>query len=148
MFILDIDEKSSRKQIKKTVLVYLAVAFAVIAVDNVYAIFGHGVRSAAMTWMFLYPLIGGTLFYLLIGLFIPWVNRFMGYRVFYNMYNSGIASLTTGSFLKGILDIAGTASPYTALFYMVGWSFIAFALLLLAALAVNHRRQNASKYKH
>ena len=126
-------------------MVYLALSFAAIAVDNIYAIFGHGVRSDAMTWMFLYPLIGGTLFYLLIELLIPWINRLVGYRVFFNIYNSGIATLTTGSFLEGILDIAGTSSPYVTVFYAAGWLLIASGLILLTMLAVNRKRLNTSK---
>lgn len=147
--ILDINktnEKRQRWQIKKTIFVYLALSFAAIAVDNIYAIFGHGVRSSAMTWMFLYPLIGGALLYFLILLLIPWINRFAGYRLFYNTYNSGIALLTVGSFLKGILNIAGSSSPYTGLFQTVGWLFISCGLILLTALAANRKTLNTSKH--
>jgi hypothetical protein len=144
--ILDISEKNQRGKIRKTIAVYLALSLIAIAVDNIYAIFGHGVRSAAMTWMFLYPLIGGTLFYLLIELLLPWINRFTGYRVFFNIYNSGTATLTTGSFLKGILDIAGTSSPYVAVYYIAGWVFIVSGLIVLTVLAVNYKRLNTSNY--
>ena len=119
-------------------LVYLVLSLTAIAVNNIYAIFGHGVHSAAMTWMFLYPLIGGTLIYFLIERLIPGVSKAAGYRVFYNAYNSGIAALTAGSFLKGILDIAGTSSTYTAVFYVIGWLFAAVGLILLASLMLRY----------
>ncbi len=54
----------------------------------------------------LVSLTGRITIYLLIELLLPGICQFNGYRVFYNVYNSGIAVLTTGSFLKGILDIA------------------------------------------
>ncbi|MDN5276147.1 MAG: hypothetical protein PWR01_112 [Clostridiales bacterium] len=36
-----------------------------------------------------------------------------------------------GSFLKGILDIAGTASQYVPLFFVVGWTFAALGIAVL-----------------
>ncbi|HWQ71126.1 MAG TPA: hypothetical protein VN370_02285 [Desulfitobacteriaceae bacterium] len=144
MSILAIKEKGRNRRIRKTILVYLIISLLAVAIDNIYAVFGHGVSSAAMTWMFLYPLLGGTLFYLLIELLLPGICQFTGYRVFYNVYNSGIAVLTTGSFLKGILDIAGTNSPYVVLFSVAGWLFIASGLILLTILAVNQKRRKQS----
>jgi hypothetical protein len=41
-------------------------------------------------------------------------------RLLLNMYNSGIAALTTGSLLRGIFDIAGTSSPYQPVFMVTG----------------------------
>jgi len=146
LFILAIKEKDRNRQIRKTILVYLILSLAAIATDNIYAVFGHGVSSAAMTWMFLYPLLGGTVFYLLVELLLPRIYQFTGYRAFYNVYNSGIAVLTVGSFLKGILDIAGTNSPYVVLFSIAGWLFIASGLILLTILAVI-RREGSKKAK-
>jgi zinc transporter ZupT len=128
---LGIDIRNKNWQLRKTILVYIVLSLTAIAVDNIYAIFGHGVSSPAMTWMFLYPLIGGALIYFLIERLIPGVSRSPDYRLFYNVYNSGIATLTMGSFLKGILDIAGTSSPYTVLFNVTGWLFAAAGLILL-----------------
>jgi hypothetical protein len=129
---LDIKDKCQKYETGKTILTYLALTVTAVLVDNIYALFGHGVRSAAMTWMFLYPLLGGALFYFFIGIIIPGISHAAGYRLFYNVYNSGIAILTVGSFLKGILDIAGTSSPYILLFYMTACLFIAAGLTLLA----------------
>jgi hypothetical protein len=51
--------------------------------------------------MYFYPLIGGALFFFIIGIIIPEMGEQPEYRVFYNIYNAGIAVLTVGSFLKG-----------------------------------------------
>lgn len=93
-----------------------------------------------MSWMFLYPLLGGALLFLLIDVLTPGINEIAGYRVFFNAYNSGIATLTLGSFVKGILDIAGTSSPYIILFYGTGWLFVGVGLILLFKLVAKYRR--------
>lgn len=130
MSILDINKKKNEFSLKKTVVVYLILSFAAIAIDNIYALFGHGVSSAAMSWMFLYPFVGGTLVYTLVALLAPAVSRAEGFRLSANIYNSGIATLTIGSFLKGILDIAGTASSYTIVFYAAGVIFTIAGLVI------------------
>lgn len=131
MFISVISKKGTTAQIRKTVIVYFLLAAAAIAVDNIYALFGHGVRSLSMSLMFLYPLLGGALFYSVLGLIIPRINEYEHYRLFYNIYNSGIAILTVGNLLKGILYIAGTASVYVPLFTIIGWICVGAAIVLL-----------------
>ena len=115
--------KNQSKNFTKTIVTYLILSVLAIVVNKVYGMFGHGVSSKAMTWMFLYPLIGGTLFYLAINGFANKISRFSGYRLAYNIYNSGIATLTFGSFLKGIIQIAGASSPYIVFYYVVGGLF-------------------------
>lgn len=138
--ILDINVKNKRKQLRKASLVYLILSFTAIAADKMYDLFGHGVDSPYMTWMFLYPLLGGTLLYFLINFFAPAVVKFSGYRLFLNIYNSGIATLTFGSFLKGVFEIAGTNSDYIVLYDTVGWIFAAAGLVLLAPLIINRKK--------
>lgn len=144
MSILGIDTKSKTWQMRKTVLVYIVLSLTAIAVDNIYAIFGHGVRSASMSWMFLYPLLGGSLIYFLMERLAPRVVETAGYRLFCNVYNSGIAILTVGSLLKGILEIAGTTSPYTALFPIIGWIFLVAGVVLFLLKPL----RNSTKYMH
>ena len=100
----------------KTALIFSAVSVFCAFVNFVYAQFSHGVRSDYMTFMFAYPLIGGSLVYLLIDL-LP--SRIPG-RFAFNVYNSGIAALTVGSMLRGIFEIARTSSPYTSSFIVIG----------------------------
>ncbi|HEY5576288.1 MAG TPA: hypothetical protein VIK34_06185, partial [Clostridiaceae bacterium] len=88
--------RAPRKHIRKTTAAYLTLSLLAVAVNYVYGLFGHGVHSGYMTWMFLYPLLGGALFYNLISLAIPGVIRVSRYRMLFNTYNSGIAALTVG----------------------------------------------------
>jgi hypothetical protein len=126
---LDIKVKASKKHFRKTILTYLIVSILAIVVNRVYATFGHGVASSSMTWMFLYPLIGGGLLYFLISVFAKHITNFAGYRLGFNIYNSGIATLTFGSFLKGVMEIAGADSMYLIFYYVVGGLFIALGLI-------------------
>lgn len=145
MSILGIKLNRQKNKIQKTIRVYCIVSLAAIGVNFVYGLFGHGVHSAAMTWMFLYPLLGGVLFYLILDRLNSGMTRFAPYRVGYNSYNSGIATLTVGSFLKGILEIAGTNSPYLPFFTVVGWLFIAVGVTLFILLAVSQKKIKATK---
>ncbi len=139
MSISDINIIVHRGNIRKTVLASLVFAMAAVAIDRIYALFGHGVSSAFMTWVFLYPLLGGALVYLLIAVSARLVIGAPGYRLFCNIYNSGIATLAAGSLLRGILEIAGTGSPYTALFFAAGGLLTAGGLGLLLALFIRYR---------
>lgn len=145
MSILDIKENQTGYKYTKTIIVYVIFSVFAVVVDKVYALFGHGVTSDAMTWMFLYPMIGGAVFYLLLGLLLPKINCFAGYRVLYNLYNSGIALLAVGSLLKGIMEIAGTNSSYLKYYYMFGYGFIAIGLVFLVILVANYKRVDAVK---
>ncbi|NMC55724.1 MAG: hypothetical protein GYA50_00685, partial [Eubacteriaceae bacterium] len=117
-------------------LIYFILSVSAIAIDNIYAIFGHGVRSAAMTYMFVYPLIGGVIFFALIRLIFPLINQYKGYRLFYNIYNSGIALLAAGSLFQGVLEIAGADSVFTTYFFIIGYAFAAAGFVVLIVTAI------------
>lgn len=145
MSILDIKLKGQQNRIRKTAVVYFVLSLVAIGVNYIYGLFGHGVHSAAMTWMFLYPLLGGTLFYFLLDRLNSGMTRFVAYRFGYNSYNSGIATLTVGSFLKGILEIAGTNSPYLVFFTIMGWLFIAVGVAIFILMTVSRKRAQTTK---
>lgn len=126
--ILDINGLKHNKQALKTAIVYFAVAVFCFIFNKVYAIFGHGVSSDSMTRMFLYPLLGGVLIYTLLWLFMNHTEKVPHYRFFFNSYNSGIAALTVKSLLFGILEIAGTSSPYLIAFTACGWMMVGLGL--------------------
>lgn len=142
MSILDTNMKNQSKHFRITIATYMILSVIAIIINKVYASFGHGVASPAMTWMFLYPLIGGTFFYFLIYGFANKIIKLTGYRLFFNIYNSGIATLTFGSFLKGIIDIAGADSIYLVFYYVVGGLFIAVGLILMFIMVMNQKRVN------
>jgi len=101
----------------KALTVYLAASVALAAFDNIYAVFGHGVRSAWMGWAFACPLAGGALWACL-SAFVDAKGR----RFAFNAYNSGLAAVTAGMLYKGIVYIAGADDLW-------GSQFIAFGIL-------------------
>ena len=52
-------------------------------------------------------------------------------RLAFNLYSSGVATLTAGAMLNGILEIAGTASAYQSLFMAAGWIFVFIGFILI-----------------
>lgn len=46
-----------------------------------------------------------------------------------NLYHSGIATLTVGSIIRGVLDIYGTTNQLTNYYWIVGIILIAISLI-------------------
>jgi hypothetical protein len=103
---------------------YLICAGLCAAVANVYALFGHGVRSWAMDLMFLCPLLLGAALFAILSVFAPDFADRKGYRLFFNLHNSGVAAITVGLLFRGILDVAGTGSDFVHVFFFTGGVFI------------------------
>jgi hypothetical protein len=112
-----LDTKKEKNKMFKLAAVFLAVSAFCVIFNLIYSKYGHGVHSNYMTFMFAYPLMLGAFAYLLVGAMPK--ARLPG-RFVINTYNSGIATLTAGSMLRGIFDIAGTSSPYQLFFMIVG----------------------------
>ncbi len=109
----------------KTAIIYLIFGVITFIFSIVYSLFSHEVYSDYLTFAFLYPLIGGMVIYLLLSKF----NSFKKWP--YNFYNAGIATITMGSILAGINEIAGADTLYFMWFYLGGVIFIVLALIIL-----------------
>ena len=105
--------------IKKSVLAYSKVTIFLIILNYIYSLFSHNVSSDYMTYMFVYPLIGG----LIVNLFLvinKKINRIRLYYIGKSILNYGIATLVVGSFIKGVFEIAGTDSIYLVYYFYLG----------------------------
>lgn len=100
----------------------------------IYDQFSHNVRSNYMTYLFLWPLILGAVPYGILTFITRRTNSIKlpgnESRLFYNL---GLEAVTMSSLLRGIFEIAGTASIYqTFLMYggivllIIGIMFYAF----------------------
>ena len=113
---------------------YLAAAAGCALFALVYAQFSHGVYSPFMTFMFAIPLVGGALAALVCHL----AKAPQMPRAARQAWALAIASLTLGSCLQGIFEIAGTSSPF-----IVAYPVVALVFALAAAIvAVRSRRCN------
>ncbi len=116
----------------KRVTGYALVTTIVALFGAVYEYFSFGVYSYYMIYAFAIPLILGVLPWLFIAsdgsgksgsekLFPP-VHTI-------NLWGSGIATLTVGSVFHGILDIYGTTSFLSKVYFIVGIGLLLTALM-------------------
>lgn len=103
---------------KKTASTYLFTTLFCIALNYVYSLFGHGVSSPFMSYAFVFSLVLGVVGFILLG----WLD--LDNRVAFNLYNAGIATLTVGSILRGIIDIAGADTTYPVFYFFIGTVFV------------------------
>ena len=125
--------------IKKSVLAYSKVTIFLIILNYIYSLFSHNVSSDYMTYMFVYPLLGG----LLVNLFLiidEKINRMKLYYIGKFVLNYAIATLVVGSFIKGVFEIAGTDSIYLVYYFYLGiiLASIGFLFLLYSLYRANN----------
>lgn len=111
---------------KRNAGIYLGITAFCIIFYLIYNQFSHGVHSPYMTFLFAWPLCLGAVPSLLLWK-IPAIPP-QG-RISANLYHSGVAAVTVSSLLRGIFDIAGTASDYQV------WLMAAGAGLLVGGVA-------------
>ena len=104
------------KRALKTAFIYLIISLFCALFGAVYEVFSHGVYSFYMIYAFAFPLVGGTFPFLVISLF----RKNYPDAIARNIYHSGIATLTVGSIIQGVLDIYGTTNRLTGLYWLVG----------------------------
>lgn len=129
----------------KTVIAYSMFTVLCVVTNKVYSLFSHGVSSAYMTYMFLYPLIGCGIIFIPLWIFGRDIIYIKGYRFFYNLYNSGISTLTFASLLQGIVIIAGTTTPYSLAMFIAGAIFITISLITLLVCIIRYKMQHESQ---
>lgn len=114
--ILYTSDTDISKRALKTAFIYLIISLFCALFGAVYEVFSHGVYSFYMIYAFAFPLVGGTLPFLAISLF----RKHYPDAIARNIYHSGIATLTVGSIIQGVLDIYGTTNRLTGLYWLVG----------------------------
>lgn len=117
---------------------YLIAALAAAAAGAVYEIFSHGVYSFYMIYAFMVPLVGGALPSLIAAAAgKKRRSREAETSISAKLQLAAIATLTTGSFMKGALEIYGTTNRLTTAYTAAGLALAASALI---AYAVHQRR--------
>lgn len=93
-----------KKRLKKTILWYPLISAFFFVGSRIYEHFSFGETSAFMHYLFLIPLIGGTLLVAL-QLFVKGLSRLS-----LNLWNSGVATLTAGALYRGIVNLSGRST--------------------------------------
>lgn len=101
----------------RTAFAYLVISLGCVLFGAVYEIHSHEVYSFYMIYAFVFPLAGGALPFLLFCLF-----SFAHFpcKTARHFYHSGMAALTTGSLVQGVLDIYGTTNVLVAYYWIGG----------------------------
>jgi len=115
---------NSKNNTRTTVIVYLVTTLFLIAFNAIYSLFGHGVSSPYMSYAFAFSLVLGVGGFILLGL-LKLKNR-----IAYNLCNAGIATLTVGSVLRGVIEIAGADTFYPTIYFLVGSLFVVISGLI------------------
>ena len=117
---------------------YLTVSIIIAVAAAVYGLFSHGVHSCYMTYAFMIPLLLGTLPHLTAAMKNASGKSGSDGKRFSSAKRAAasdlqlalIATLTTGSLLKGALDIYGTTSRLLIVYPVISILIIAAAPLL------------------
>ena len=114
-----------KTKILKMAFGYLAAAIFMALFGGIYEIFSHQVYSYYMIYAFGFPLVMGLLPALAIVVFdlrIPEDNTI-------RLWNYGVATLTIGSAMKGVIDIYGTTNRL-----MIVYPLVAVILIIAAVI--------------
>ena len=122
---------------RRVTLKYLLASLLLIVCAAIYEYFSHGVYSAYMIGMFAIPLLLGAL-----PSAVFWKKRRVPHADVRHLWGAGIATLTAGSFMAGVLEIYGTTSRFTVVYLAAG------AALLAAAAAVWLAASGSCSGKH
>lgn len=113
---------------------YLIISVAIAAAGAIYEHFSFGVYSNYMIYAFAIPLIGGTLPFMLQSMRrvadVGWT------------WHAGIATLTIGSIVHGILAISGRPNSLTIIYLVAG-----IILLICAAISTIKKEECGNKTK-
>ncbi len=123
----------NKKEIKylvfrKSVVPYLITTVACLIFSIIYAQFSRGVSSYYMTFLFAFPLIFGVV----VGMCVMLIKKTKREYFFAtHFYHTGVVALTLSSLLRGIFDIAGTASQYQTILMIFGIASIVISICAL-----------------
>lgn len=125
---VDFADSSCNSLNAKRGLIYLAASLVCAVFGAIYEAFGHGVYSYCMIYAFMFPLAGGALpFYIM-----AFAGKKSPPRFAVNLYGAGIATLTVGSLLKGVLELYGTTNSLVNVYRVAGTVLVAAGAVLFA----------------
>ena len=124
------------RSLLRTARTYLFVSLFTAFFGAVYEWFSFGVYSYFMLYAFAVPLVLGTLPFLMMGMRSRAAAPPLPAG---RLWHAGVAVLTVGCLFKGVLDIYGTESDLTPVYWIAGGALLAAALLRAAVKAARTR---------
>ena len=119
---------NKKEQAVRTAHNYIKISLFIALFGAIYELFSHEVYSYHMIYAFVIPLAGGALPFLLIAM--GRAKRYPG-KISRSLYHAGIATLTVGSIMSGVLAIYGTTNNLLGAYWIIGGLLITGALLTI-----------------
>ena len=129
---------NSTTRFSRTFISYLAMAAFLFIFSRIYESLSYGEVSVFMHYMFCATLVGGIL---LLGLLQVKPNLS---RMTYNLWNSGIATITAGCLLRGIINLSGRSPTLDQPYWYVGAGFLTLSLITLFISDIRRTRQKST----
>ena len=119
------DKPISGKRYASVIKAYLLATVGCAIFGAVYELFSHEVWSCFMICAFAFPLLLGAIpFFQMQKRGKPFPGRAA------ELVHAGVAALTVGSILQGVLEIYGTSNPLTISYWVAGGALTAIGWLL------------------
>ena len=119
------DKPIPGKRYASVIMAYLLATVGCAIFGAVYELFSHEVWSCFMIGAFAFPLLLGAIpFFLMQKRGKPFPGRTA------DLVHAGVAALTVGSILQGVLEIYGTSNPLTISCWLAGGTLTAAGWLL------------------
>ena len=116
---------STKSILVRIALRYLLVTIFTALLGAVYEIFSHGVYAYGMLYGFAFPLVGGVLPALLLARYAGKIPSESSLQ----LWHFGISAFTVGSLFSGALEIYGTSSRLTMVYWWAGGACLLLSLL-------------------
>ncbi|HFI0446530.1 TPA: hypothetical protein ACGOW0_000925 [Streptococcus suis] len=129
---------NSTTRFSRTFISYLAMTAFLFIFSRIYESLSYGEVSVFMHYIFCATLVGGIL---LLGLLQVKPNLS---RITYNLWNSGIATITAGCLLRGIINLSGRSTTLDQPYWYVGAGFLALSLITLFISDTRRTRQKST----
>ena len=108
---------NKKEQAVRTAHNYIKISLFIALFGAIYELFSHEVYSYHMIYAFVIPLAGGALPFLAIAM--GRAKRYPG-KISRSLYHAGIATLTVGSIMSGVLAIYGTTNNLLGAYWIIG----------------------------
>lgn len=131
------DTEMNRKRASKTAFVYLLISLFCVLFGAVYEVYSHEVYSYFMIYAFVFPLVGGNLVF---NLYLVREIKTYPNAISCNLYHSGIAAITVGSLVQGVLDIYGTTNALINAYWWIGGVLLSGGVTVYIAQLIKKRK--------
>ena len=115
---------------RRTAAACCCIAGFLLLFNLIYTHFAFGRSSPYMRWMSLIPLAGGALPALIL-LYSGCAGRVS--RPALNLWNAGLATLTAGCLVRGIVNMSGRYTDYDLVYWVFGTAMLAAAAITAVA---------------